>query len=498
LITNKFTAYGLTVAVAFAAAVVLLLASAPLGASADKGTTADAAVTITDTAPTNVVTIKGTHVSGLESCQEGTFAVSSPVNLTQTAPADNACADTDTTVTATATATDTTITVGSTTGFAESGSLIIDNGADGDASDDATELEIVNYTGKTKTSFTGVTRAQAGTTALALVVGANVYQGAYSQVTVLPVAATDTTINVTNAGSFVGGGTTPAELHLLGGTAEVVTVTAISGNTLTISAAGQAHAVGSYVAQIVQVNTDSATTTITPSTGATEGSFKYTLTANGQTSTAGTVSLTILSGKPAAADTEVTVAATLPTPVPVIIALSGTDVAEAFANQAFTLTSLPTKGVLGTITTPICSNVTPVVVGETVSSCTAQVVYTPLLGATGNDSFQYTFTNGATPDTSAAATVTIVLPGGSGTVTPGAGFSTEIVAGFNISQYNGGTVAQMAADAAAAGATTVSVTVEGGFLTYVVGAPAFVNAAFEANFPDGIPAGTGVLVIVGS
>jgi hypothetical protein len=122
-------------------------------------------------------------------------------------------------------------------------------------------------------------------------------------------------------------------------------------------------------------------------------------------------------------------------------------------------------------------------------------VYTPLLGATGTDTFTYTITNGG--DTSAAATVTVTI-GGSTTPTPGAGFSTEIVAGFNISQYNGGTVAEMAADAAAAGATTVSVTVEGGFLTYVVGAPAFVNAAFEANFTDGIPAGTGVLVIVGS
>jgi hypothetical protein len=83
-------------------------------------------------------------------------------------------------------------------------------------------------------------------------------------------------------------------------------------------------------------------------------------------------------------------------------------------------------------------------------------------------------------------------------VTPGAGFGTPIVAGLNLSTYNGGTVAEMAADAAAAGATTVSVTVGGVFVTYVVGAPDFVNAAFTANFPDGIPAGEVVLVVVSS
>lgn len=498
MITNKFTAYGLTVAVAFAAAVVLLLASAPSSATADAGTTSDASVTITDVAPTNVATISGTHVSGLEGCLEGTFAVSSPTNLTQTAPADNACADTDTTTTATALTTDTTITVGSTSGFADAGSLIIDNGADGDMSDDLSELEIVDYTGKTTTSFTGVTRARAGTTALALVVGANVYQGAYSQITVLPIAATDTTVNVTDASAFVAGGTAPAELALLGGTAEVETVASKSGNTLTISAAGQAHAVGTYVAQIIQVRTDSATTTITPSTDATEGSFKFSMTANGQTSTSGTISLTILPGKPTAGDAEVTVAATTPTPVPVIVALTGTDLAEAFANQAFTLSSLPTKGVLGTITTPICSNVTPIVIGETVSSCTAQVVYTPLLGATGTDSFTYTFTNGATPDTSVAATVTLVLPGGTPTPTPGAGFTTALVAGVNLTTYGGGTLTELATDAAAANATSVSVTADGAFLVHVVGAPDFVNAAFAANFPTDVPAGTVVLVLVSS
>ena len=136
------------------------------------------------------------------------------------------------------------------------------------------------------------------------------------------------------------------------------------------------------------------------------------------------------------------------------------------------------------------------VIGEVLTNCSTQLVYTPLAGATGTDTFTYTITNGG--DTSAEATVTIVLPGGSPTPSPGGGFSTALVTGVNLTTYNGGTLAQLATDAAAANATSVSVTAGGAFLVHVVGAPDFVNAAFAANFPSDVPAGTVVLVLVSS
>ncbi|MDA0351789.1 MAG: ScyD/ScyE family protein [Chloroflexi bacterium] len=83
--------------------------------------------------------------------------------------------------------------------------------------------------------------------------------------------------------------------------------------------------------------------------------------------------------------------------------------------------------------------------------------------------------------------VTDVLPGG---------FGATIVPGVNLSSYGGGPVAQIAAELGAAGATSLVVTVDGSFVIYIVGAPGFVNTAFTTAFPDGLPAGAGVLVIV--
>ena len=61
-------------------------------------------------------------------------------------------------------ATDSSITVGSTTGFPSSGTLCIRN---------ANTYEYVNYTGLTSTTFTGLTRAQAGNSSIALTVNVN-------------------------------------------------------------------------------------------------------------------------------------------------------------------------------------------------------------------------------------------------------------------------------------------------------------------------------------
>lgn len=78
--------------------------------------------------------------------------------------------------------------------------------------------------------------------------------------------------------------------------------------------------------------------------------------------------------------------------------------------------------------------------------------------------------------------------GGTGT----GGFTGSIApAGVSLVVYGGGTTAQLAADAAAQGIKTISVTVGGSFQVYVVGAPAFVNA----NFPATLAANTPVIVV---
>ena len=56
-----------------------------------------------------------------------------------------------------------------------------------------------------------------------------------------------------------------------------------------------------------------------------------------------------------------------------------------------------------------------------------------------------------------------------------------------------GTIAQLNAAGVAAGAISISATVNGRLLTYVVGAPDFVNAEFAAAFPNGLK---GVSVIL--
>lgn len=502
MITNKFTAYGLTVAVAFAAAVVLLLAAAPSGASADAGSTVDAATTIDNAAAGTAVAIKGTHVSGKEVCDEGTFGVSAPVGGTAAAAVDAPCTTITTTVTAVSTATATTLTVASTTGFPDSGSIIIDGDGNGDLSTGAATVEIIDYTGKTATSFTGLSAAKAGTTRLATAAGANVWPAVYSQLTIGPADVTSPIINVTDASGLVAGGTTGADLILdpsgsgLGQAVQVLN--SKSGNTLTLSAnATLAHVVGEYVAQISGVNTDTATSLFTrTASDTTEGSFKFSLTANGQTSTTGTMSLTIIVDKPVADAFEASAQVSLPTPLPVIIPLTGSDSTEDSATPSFAASKLPTKGLLGTITTAVCTDVALAAAGEVQTNCLAQVIYTPLLGATGTDTFEIKLTNGG--EVSDAAIITVVLAGGSPTPTPGAGFTDALVAGVNLTTYGGGTLVQLATDAAAAGATSVSVTSSGSFLVHVVGAPDFVNAAFAANFPSDVPAGTVVLVLVSS
>lgn len=83
--------------------------------------------------------------------------------------------------------------------------------------------------------------------------------------------------------------------------------------------------------------------------------------------------------------------------------------------------------------------------------------------------------------------VTDVLPGG---------FSVPLVAGANLATYGGGPLNQLQAELGEAGATSIVMTVDGAFVIHIVGAPAFVNADFTTAFPDGLPAGATVLILV--
>ncbi|MQA00897.1 MAG: hypothetical protein GEU80_16515 [Dehalococcoidia bacterium] len=68
--------------------------------------------------------------------------------------------------------------------------------------------------------------------------------------------------------------------------------------------------------------------------------------------------------------------------------------------------------------------------------------------------------------------------------------------GVALVTFNGGTVAQLAAAAQAEGVLSVSATVGGEFIVYIVGAPAFVNAEFNSTFSAGLEAGTPVILYI--
>lgn len=497
------TAYGAVVVAA------LVMGFALLTTASAAPSTSDQSITLPDNGGT--ITLKATDNPGsLTPGPDGIFTiVTAPSNGTATI-ADNGVAATPVmaalATTTTTTAGTLTVPAGDTTDFPSSGFLFIDAGQNvsdalGAFTLDAND-EIVSYTGKTSTSFTGVVRGVGPQTdGFAHVAGTvDIYPIAYSTIAVSPVSAGDGSVNLLDASAFQTNGTV---VLLGGGGAEANTYTGKTGNALTtlVDAAppgpANAHVVGESVIQF-GLNTDTAVITYTPNTGFTgEDSI---VTDYDQVAANRTVSITVIGKAPVANDVEATVTATLPVPLPVILQLGGTDSSETAANSAITFTSLPTKGLLGLTPAPTltCTDVAGAVIGEVRTNCNASVLYTPLVGATGTDTFTYTISNGAAPDVSAAATVTIILPGGSST-TPGAGFGTALVAGVNLTTYGGGTLAQLATDATAAGATSVSVTSGGSFLVHVVGAPDFVNAAFAANFADGnVPAGTVVLVLVSS
>ncbi|MYE45921.1 MAG: hypothetical protein F4X25_04060, partial [Chloroflexi bacterium] len=70
----------------------------------------------------------------------------------------------------------------------------------------------------------------------------------------------------------------------------------------------------------------------------------------------------------------------------------------------------------------------------------------------------------------------------------------EITEGFSLVVYEGGGVDDLAACAEGLGVTAVYVLVEGEWVSYILGAPEFVNARFRELLPHGVPAATPLTV----
>ncbi len=70
----------------------------------------------------------------------------------------------------------------------------------------------------------------------------------------------------------------------------------------------------------------------------------------------------------------------------------------------------------------------------------------------------------------------------------------EIAAGFSLVLYAGGSVQDLAACAGETGVTALYALVGGEYVSYILGAPEFVNRGFSALFPDGLAAATPLVI----
>ena len=371
-------------------------------------------------------------------------------------------------------------------------------------------------TGITKESLTGCTRGIGNTDKVDHDADSVVHPIKYSTTTVLELGGTVGALNVADPSVFAKSG----RLIILsdaGDNADEIAAfeyNGKSGSTLTgvsRDTGTSVMAVGSDVIQFGRT-VDTETIDIDVDSGFI-GSFtyEYKYAVGDDDGVEATVTVTVISDNPVANDVSGTVTATLPTPLPIILVFSGTDSSSKGSkggvdeppSPKLTFTSLPTAGLLTGLPLTLTCTDTGAGLGEVMTNCSAQTVYTPLAGASGTDTFTYTITNDG--DESAPATVTITLPGGMvppmvdvPAPTMGEGFAGALAPGVTLTTYGGGTVAQLNADASTAGATSVAVTDSGTFVVLVVDGPSFVNRAFNDLFPDGVPANTVVLVLVAS
>ena len=70
----------------------------------------------------------------------------------------------------------------------------------------------------------------------------------------------------------------------------------------------------------------------------------------------------------------------------------------------------------------------------------------------------------------------------------------EIVEGFNLVVYEGGSVDDLDACARGRGVSAVYTLNEGEYVSYILGAPEFVNQSFAGLFADGVPSVTPLVV----
>ncbi len=70
----------------------------------------------------------------------------------------------------------------------------------------------------------------------------------------------------------------------------------------------------------------------------------------------------------------------------------------------------------------------------------------------------------------------------------------EIVEGFSLLLYEGGGVDDVVACAQSLEVTALYATHDGAWVSYILGAPEFVNAAFRELFTDGVPVATPLVV----
>ena len=111
-----------------------------------------------------------------------------------------------------------------------------------------------------------------------------------------------------------------------------------------------------------------------------------------------------------------------------------------------------------------------------------------------NDRFSALYTDGVP-----ALTPLIAKSDGPATATPIASGVTgpwaaclqgEIVEGFNLVLYEGGSVGDLEACAEGVGLAALYVLDDGVWVSYILGAPEFVNRSFRELFADGVPAAT--------
>ena len=111
-----------------------------------------------------------------------------------------------------------------------------------------------------------------------------------------------------------------------------------------------------------------------------------------------------------------------------------------------------------------------------------------------NEDFRALFADGVpalTPLTVKSEGPATAAPAASAVTGPWAAcLQGETVEGFNLVVYEGGSVGELEACAEGVGLAALYVLDDGVWVSYIVGAPEFVNRSFAGLFADGVPSAT--------